>query len=138
MTKGTLLSISIKNNCVYILEQLLGEFLMNTTYNTNAILCDGCERWVHKKCSGIKGRLLPDSVFRCARCLGTARAIDERQFLEAEVGNKKLEFVSEFCYLGDMLSAGGGYKLAAKHAANAHGARSGNCIPFSPTAKCPF
>ena len=91
---------------------------------------------MHKKC--IKGRLLPDSVFRCARCLGTARAIDERQFLEAEVGNKKLEFVSEFCYLGDMLSAGGGYKLAAKHAANAHGARSGNCFPFSPTAKCPF
>ena len=24
--------------------------------STNAILCDGCERWVHKKCSGIKGR----------------------------------------------------------------------------------
>ena len=22
---------------------------------TNAIQCDGCERWVHKKCSGIKG-----------------------------------------------------------------------------------
>ena len=20
--------------------------------STNAILCDGCERWVHKKCSG--------------------------------------------------------------------------------------
>ena len=47
--------------------------------STNAILCDGCEGWVHKKCSGIKGRLLPDSVFRCAQCLGTARAIDERQ-----------------------------------------------------------
>ena len=29
---------------------------------TNAILCDGCEGWVHKKCSGIKGRLQPDSV----------------------------------------------------------------------------
>ena len=38
---------------------------------TNAILCDGCERWVHKKCSGIKGRLLPESEFTCARCLGT-------------------------------------------------------------------
>ena len=112
MTKGTLLSISKKNNCVYILEQLLGEFLMNT-YSTNAILFDVCERSVHKKCSGIKGRLLPDSVFRCARCLGTAWAIDERQSLEAEVGNEKLEFVSEFCYLGDMLSAGGGCKLAA-------------------------
>ena len=46
---------------------------------TNAILCDGCERWVHKKCSGIKGRLLPEREFTCARCLGTARVIDGRQ-----------------------------------------------------------
>ena len=81
--------------------------------STNAILCDGCERWVPKKCSGIKGRLLPDSVLRCARCLGTARAIDERQSLEVEVGNKKLEVVPEFGYLGDMLSAGSGCELAA-------------------------
>ena len=68
---------------------------------------------MHKKCSGNKGRLLPDSQFKCARCLGTARAIDERQSLEAEVGNEKLEVVPEFCYLGDMLSAGGGCELAA-------------------------
>ena len=46
--------------------------------STNAILCGGCKRWVHKKYSGIKGRLLPDSEFRCSRYLGTARAIDER------------------------------------------------------------
>ena len=81
--------------------------------STNAILCDGCGRWVHKKCSGIKGRLPPESEFRCARCLGTARAIDERQSLEVEVGNEKLEVVPEFCYLGDMLSAGVGCELAA-------------------------
>ena len=81
--------------------------------STNAILCDGCERWVHKKCSGIKGSLLPESEFTCARCLGTARAIDGRQSLEVEVLNEKLEVVPEFCYLGDMLSAGGGCELAA-------------------------
>ena len=51
--------------------------------------------------------------FRCARCLGTARAIDEREVSEVEVGNEKLEVVPEFCYLGDMLSAGGGCELAA-------------------------
>ena len=61
---------------------------------------------MHKKCSGIKGSLRPDPEFRCARCLGTARAIDERDVLEAEVGNEKLEVVPEFSYLGDMLSAG--------------------------------
>ena len=80
--------------------------------STNAILCGGCERWVHKKCSGSKGHLLPDNEFMCARCLGTARAIDERQSLDVEDGNKKVEVVPEFCYFGDMLSAGGGCELA--------------------------
>ena len=81
--------------------------------STNAILWGSCNRWVHKKCSDIKGPLRPDSEFRCARCLGTARAIDGRQFLQVEVGNEKLEVVPEFCYLGNMLSAGGGCELAA-------------------------
>ena len=80
---------------------------------TNAIQCDGCKCWVHKKCSGIKGRMLRESEFTCARCLGTKRAIDGRHSLEVEVGNEKLEVVPEFCYLGDMLSAGGGCELAA-------------------------
>ena len=76
--------------------------------SSNAIFCGGCKRWVHKKCSGIKGPLHADPEFRCARCLGTARAIDEREVSEVEVGNEKLEVVPEFCYLADMLSAGGG------------------------------
>ena len=76
--------------------------------SSNAIFCGGCKHWVHKKCSGILGPLRPDPEFRCARCLGTARAIDEREVSEVEVGNEKLEVVPEFCYLGDMLSSGGG------------------------------
>ena len=42
---------------------------------------------MHKKCSGIKGRITK-SEFTCARCLGTARAIDGRRSLEVEVGNE--------------------------------------------------
>ena len=81
--------------------------------STNAILCGSCNHWGHKKCSGINGPLHPDSEFRCARCLGTARAIDGRQLLEVKVGNEKLEVVPEFHYFGNMLSAGDGCKLAA-------------------------
>ena len=29
--------------------------------STNALHCDGCERWVQLKCSGIKGHLPPES-----------------------------------------------------------------------------
>ena len=76
--------------------------------SSNAIFCGDCKCWEPKKCSGIKGPLCPDPEFRCARCLGTVWAIDEREVSEVEVGNEKLEVVPEFCYLGDMLSAGGG------------------------------
>jgi hypothetical protein len=34
----------------------------------NSILCGTCSRWVHKKCSGIPGKLTADSEFSCKRC----------------------------------------------------------------------
>ena len=77
----------------------------------NAIQCKGCRQWVHKKCSGIKGLLTSDLNFRCARCLGTARS--GRLVKKVMIGDEKLEVVPEFCYLGDMLSAGVGCELAS-------------------------
>ena len=65
--------------------------------------------WIHKKCSGIKGPLRPDPDFICARCLGKAHPIDGRLVKEVQID----DVVPEFCYLGDMLSAGGGCELAA-------------------------
>ena len=84
-----------------------------TGVGRNAIFCGGCLSWIHKKCSGIKGPLHPDPDFRCARCLGKARPIDGRLVKEVQVDDEKVEAVPEFCYLGDMLSAGGGCELAA-------------------------
>ena len=80
---------------------------------SNAIFCGGCMCWIHKKCSGIKGLLHPNPDFSCAGCLGTAQPIDGRMIKKVEVDDEKLEAVPEFCYLGDMLSAGGGCMLAA-------------------------
>ena len=42
-----------------------------------------------------------------------ARPIDGRPFKEVEVGDCVLEAVDRFCYMGDMLSAGGGCMAAA-------------------------
>ena len=70
--------------------------------------------WILKKCSGIKGPLHPDPDFRCTRCLGKALTIDGRTVKELKkVDDEKQEAGQEFCYLGDMLSAGGGCELAA-------------------------
>ena len=41
-----------------------------------------------------------------------ARPIDGRPQNEVQVGPDKLEVVASFCYLGDMLSAGGGCETA--------------------------
>ena len=44
--------------------------------------------------------------------MGNARPIDGRPQSEVQVGPDKLEVVASICYLGDMLSAGGGCEMA--------------------------
>ena len=48
----------------------------------------------------------------CARMVNS-RPVDGRPVKEVSVGEHKLEVVAEFCYLGDMLSSGGGCELAS-------------------------
>ena len=43
--------------------------------------------------------------------MGNARPIDCRPQSEVQVGPDKLEVVASFCYLDDMLSAGGGCEI---------------------------
>ena len=96
------------------LLQSSGEYpcaVCRTVVGNNSIYCNGCKLWVHKKCSGLQ-RLTPNPDFRCARCMGNARPIDGRPQSEVQVGPYKLEVVASFCYLGDMLSAGGGCEQA--------------------------
>ena len=75
---------------------------------SNSIQCTQCSFWVHKKCSGIKGRLKPDPSFVCSRCIGTAKPIDSRTVTEVALNDDLLDVVAKFCYLGDMVSQGGG------------------------------
>ena len=48
---------------------------------SNSILCVECLGWVHKRCSGIKGKLKSNVDFRCRRCLdeGLAGTVLERE-----------------------------------------------------------
>ena len=62
------------------------------------------------KCSDIKGPFRPELEFRCVRCLEKAHSIDGRTMKEVKINDEMLKAVPEFCYLGDMLSAGGGCK----------------------------
>ena len=86
-----------------------------TGVGRSSIRCSKCNLWVHyKKCSGLK-TLAEDMSYECPHCRGEpgVRLIDGRPFKEVEVGDCMLEAVDSFCYLGDMLSAGGGCMAAA-------------------------
>ena len=45
---------------------------------SSSIFCDGCQSWIHKKCSGFKGRFKADTKYRCKRCMGLCRSVDGR------------------------------------------------------------
>ena len=86
-----------------------------TGVGRSSIRCSKCNLWVHyEKCSGLK-TLSEDLTYECPRCRGVqgVRPVDGRPFKEVEVGDCVLEAVDRFCYLGDMLSAGGGCMAAA-------------------------
>ena len=96
------------------LLQSLGEFrcaVCRNAVGSNSIFWNGCKHWMHRKCSWLK-RLTKDPDYRCTRCQGTACPLDGRPQREVQVGPDKLEVVTYFCYLGDMLSEAGGYELS--------------------------
>ena len=80
---------------------------------SNSILCEKCEKWTHKKCSGVKGSLSRVTNFECSRCskgIGS-EGVEGSDKMEIEPGIS-VERVDKFCYLGEMLGEEGGAELA--------------------------
>ena len=69
---------------------------------SSSIQCSSCQKWVHKKCSGIK-----DSMSKVAKsfiCRGCLNPVTSAGRTSVDIGaSAKLKF----CYLGDMLSVDG-------------------------------
>ena len=82
----------------------------------NSIQCTSCKAWIHKRCSGIKGILTQVHQYRCVKCKsGEDPAGVPVMMRQMSLGNgQDLECVEEFCYLGDMIGAGGGAGEAAR------------------------
>ena len=73
----------------------------------NSILCPTCKCWVHAKCSGLKGQLAKATNFVCSRyCSGAVADRNNEEKVMLDGSNQ--EVVDKFCYLCDMLDAGGG------------------------------
>ena len=78
----------------------------------NSIQCWQCMYWVHKKFSGVRGRLAEDPDYVCPRYCDKALPIDNRPVTHVDVDGRLLDVESNFCYLGHRLCAGRGCKLA--------------------------
>ena len=102
----------------------------------NAIYCTGCAHWVHKRCSGIKGTLANMTDFQCRRCKGIARPIDGRPTTSIVVEESELEVVYEFCYLGEMIDAGGGCERVSIARKKGLGGSLNSCYPYWPAEPC--
>ena len=72
----------------------------------NSLLCTSCQKWVHKKCSGIKGSM--SKVVKSFTCRGCLNPVTGAGRTSVDIGaSANLEVVEKFCYLGDMLSVEG-------------------------------
>ena len=85
----------------------------------NSIQCRECNKWIHKKYSGVKGKLKEDPGFRCVKCVrgGCAEGGAEEQEVVLENGSC-LECINRFCYLGDMLETAGSFAEASRTTVN--------------------
>ena len=101
-----------------------------TGVGSNSIFCNGCKRWVHKKCSGLK-LLTKDPDYSCTQCQGTARPLDGRPQKEVQIRPDKLEVAASFCYLGDMLSAASGCELSTTTRVKTAWKKFKDCCQFS-------
>ena len=81
---------------------------------SNSITCVKCKQWVHKRCSGIEGALKGVVGFLCGVCKGDISKKGVTQDTLSSDGISKFDAVKKFCYLGDMIGAGGGSEEASR------------------------
>ena len=64
----------------------------------NSILCTQCNKWVHKRCSGLASIYVPDYI--CPTCMNPPQTISSESI---QIQGGIIEEVESFCYLGDVL-----------------------------------
>jgi len=66
---------------------------------SNSIQCTSCQKWVHKKCSGIKGSMY--KVMKSFICRGCSNPVTSTGPTSVDIGaSANLELVDKFCYPG--------------------------------------
>ena len=79
---------------------------------SDSIFCNECQSWIHKKCSGFKGRLKADPKFRCKRCMWLCRPVVGRPKTHVTLEGIQLDVAESFRCLGDEICPESGCELA--------------------------
>jgi len=80
--------------------------MVSVVIGNNSMLCTSCQKWVHRKCSTIKGSM--NQVMMTLLCRGCVNLVTGTGRTSVDIGgDANLELVDKFCYLGDMLSVEG-------------------------------
>ena len=98
----------------------------------NSIQCVLCNKWVHKRCSGIVGSLKNCMDYHCRRCTGVLRdqEVDEKEIVIDAYTGDKIGCVDKFSYLGDVLGKGGGAEEASRNRVRCAWAKFNELAPF--------
>jgi len=73
---------------------------------SNSIQCTSCKKWVHRKCSGIKGSM--NKVMKTFICRGCVISVTSTGRTSVDIGgDANVELVDKFCYLDNMLRVDG-------------------------------
>ncbi len=84
----------------------------NEGVGANSILCQKCEKWIHRRCSGGRGNLVAFATnFECPKCRGVSQEQDCRNEV-FELDGVRYDVANNFCYLGDVLDGSGGCVVA--------------------------
>ena len=67
----------------------------------NSILCQACNFWIHKRCSGVKRILKKESMFRCKKCKGESALSDS--FSSTQALHMSVKTHSKLCQLFNTL-----------------------------------
>lgn len=70
----------------------------------NSILCTVCERWCHKRCSGLRS-LKRVVDFQCPACMWSSRGEVVKSMIEIDSGVRQV--IKQVCYLEDILDSEG-------------------------------
>ena len=74
----------------------------------NAIPCQTYILLIHKRCSGVKGTLKKERIFRCNKCKGESVPPDNLTSTQVHVGEDTIQAATTFWYLADVIGESGG------------------------------